>query len=288
MKPVLVLGDLTAEIVLRGLSGHPGPGREVFVSGARIEPGGTGARVAAALTRFGRKTAFVAKIGRDELGSLLLRRLKGILPLSGISRGSTPGTSLRVAFSEGDDASLVTYPGSTASLKPADLRAVDWRRYSHFHLASPFQLLGLPLLPVLKKARAAGLTVSLSGSVDPRGRGDLAGLYPLLHLLLLTEAEIKAMGVTIPKLAEKVPLLVVRRGLRGAVAATQGGVWKTLGPALGPVFDAAFLDAWLDGHRVGESLSYASAASSLAEERGDALGATPTRAEALHQAERRD
>jgi sugar/nucleoside kinase (ribokinase family) len=82
--------------------------------------------------------------------------------------------------------------------------------------------------------------------------------------------------------ADRVPLLVVRKGEKGAIALTKGGEWKAPGLAAGPVFDAAFLDGWMDGHRVGEILGYAIAASSLSAEQGGEIGATPTRAEALH------
>jgi sugar/nucleoside kinase (ribokinase family) len=194
MKSVLVVGDLTAEIVLRGLSGHPRPGREVFVSSARIEAGGGGARIAGALTRLGRKVTLVAKVGRDELGDLLLGRLKGKVERVAVSRDLKQRTSLSVAFSDDQDASLVTYPGATGSLTSRDLGSIDWRRYGHLHLASPFQLLGLALVPLLKRAQGAGLTVSLSVGGDPRGRWDLGDLVPNLNLLLLGEPQLKARG----------------------------------------------------------------------------------------------
>jgi len=281
MQRILVVGDLGVEIVLGGLSGHPRPGREVFVSSARTRPGGAGGRFAAALARLGRKTTLVAKVGTDEWGRLVRKRLRGQVELLAGSRDPAHGTSLSVAFSDGEEASLVTSPGATAALGPREFRGIDWRRYRHLHVASPFQLLGLPLVPLIQKAVAAGLTVSLGAGADPRGRWDLRALFPKLHVLLAGEAEARALGGSARKLAALGPLVVVCRKGKGPLAFTSGGEWKAPGPASGAVFDAAFIDGWLDGHRVQEILAYAVAASSLAAERGDEIGSTPTRPEVL-------
>ena len=260
MKPILVVGDVAAEIALRGLSGHPRRGHEVFVSAAELSAGGDGARFAAALGRLGRDVTFVGKVGKDELGDLLLKRFKG----QRISRDPRLKTGLRMSLRDDADASVITSPGATAGFTMADLRAVTFRRYGHLHVASPFQLLGLPLAPLVRKARAAGLTVSISAGNDPRGRG-LADLAPDV---LLTDDPKGPRGT----------LTVLRRGEKGAQAFTGSGRWKAAGRGAGPVFDAAFIDGWLGGHRVHEILAYAGAAASLAAEEG----VTPTRAEALH------
>jgi ribokinase len=286
MKRILVVGDLGAEIVLGGLSAHPRRGREVFVSDARIRAGGAGARFAGALDRLGRGVTLVARVGGDELGDLVVAGLKGKVQGAARARDRARRTGLSIAFSDDPDASLVTYPGATTALSPRDLAGIDWRRYRHVHIASPFQLLGLPLAPLLRKAKSAGLTVSLSAGSDPRGRWDLRALFPALGVLILGELEAKALGGSARKLAAEVALVVVRRGGKGALALTAAGEWKASGPASGPVFDAAFIDGWLDGHRVPEILAYAVAASSLAAERGDEIGDTPTRSEALRQVAR--
>ncbi len=277
MGRILVVGDLRAEIVLQGLSGHPRRGREVFVSNARIRPGGEGARVTAALKRLGRVATLVAKVGRDDVGSALLEDLNGAISYGGLSRDPEARTGMSVLFSDDGDASAVTYLGAAASLNERDLRRSIGSDCRHLHVASPFQLLGLPLIAALRLARSRKMTVSLSAGVDPRGRADFKGLGALVDLLLVDETAAKEGR------RSGAPLVVVRRGEKGAVAATAGREWKAPGLAAGPAFDAAFVDGWLEGHRVGEVLQYAVAASSVAAERGGGIDATPTRAEALHQ-----
>jgi sugar/nucleoside kinase (ribokinase family) len=183
--------------------------------------------------------------------------------------------------------SWVTYPGATAALSSRDLGPIDGRRYRHLHLASPFQLLGLAIVPLLQRAKRAGLTVSLSVGGDPRGRWDLGDLLPNLDLLFLGDPEAKSLGGSPRTLAGEVPIVVLRKGERGAVALMKGREWKASGLAAGAVFDAAFLDGWLDGHRVEEVLAYAVAASSLSAEQGGPIGGTPTRAQALHHVGRK-
>jgi len=258
MKPVLVVGDIAVDLNLRGLSGHPRRGREVFVSNASMEAGGWGARFASALTRRGRKTQFRGNVGKDAMGDLLLSQFQGELDLSGVSRDPKHKTSLRFSLSDDDESSVITYPGATAALA---LRGVDFRRFGHLHVCSPFLLLSQPLIPLLKKARSARLTTSLSVGWDPRERWDLKALFPLLNVLLADEAAAKALGGTARKLADQVTLVVVRKGGRGAEAATKGGAWKVSGPTAGPLFDAVFIDHWLDGDRVQDSLAAACEAS---------------------------
>ena len=258
MNPVLVVGDIGVNLSLRGLSGHPRRGREVFVSNVSVAAGGWGARFASALARRGRKTHFRGNIGKDAMGDLLLRQIQGHLDVSGISRDPRHNTCLSFSLSDGGDSSVISYPGATTALA---LRSVDFRRFGHLHVCSPFLLLSQPLVPLLKKAKAARLTTSMSVGWDPRERWDLKAVYPLLDVLLADDAAAKALGGSVKKLADQVTLVVVRKGDRGAEAATKGGAWKLSGPTSGPLFDAVFIDHWLDGDRVQDSLAAACEAS---------------------------
>jgi sugar/nucleoside kinase (ribokinase family) len=223
-----------------------------------MEAGGWGARFASALTRRGRKTHFRGNVGKDGIGDLLLREIKGHLDLSGIARDPQHKTSVSFSLSDGGDSSVITYPGATAALT---LRGVDLRRFGHLHVCSPFLLLSQPLVPLFRKAKSARLTTSLSVGWDPRERWDLKALYPLLDVLLADEAAARALGGTVKKLADQVTLVVVRKGERGAEAATKGGAWKVSGSTAGPLFDAVFIDHWLEGDRVQDSLAAACEAS---------------------------
>jgi sugar/nucleoside kinase (ribokinase family) len=297
-KPVLVIGDLNADLILTGLSGHPRYGREVLVSGCSMTLGGSAGIFACGLARLGREVRFLGKVGADATGDFVrtLMRERGV-DVSGVKRDPKTGTGIAVAFTETTDRALVSYLGTVASTRPSDVAPGTWRLYSHLHLTSPFLQLGLSgyFTTLLRAARRAGLSTSLDPGWDPRGRWDLDAIYPLLDLLLVNESEAKALtalgkpAAAARKLAEKVPLVVVKTGPKGAVAATGQGSWKASSYPVDPIdttgagdtFDAAFVDGWLQGHRVEEVLAYACAAGALSTEKPGGYEGQPTRADAL-------
>jgi ribokinase len=299
-KPILVIGDLNADLILTGLSGHPRYGREVLVSGCSMTLGGSGAIFACGLARLGRDVCFLGKVGSDSPGDLVLRKMsdRGV-DVSGVKRDAKTGTGIAVAFTETTDRALVSYLGTVSSTTPRDVDPGDLRRYSHLHLTSPFLQLGLTghFVPLLRKARRAGLSTSMDPGWDPRERWNLAPMYPLLDVLLVNELEAKALTKTgkpadaAKKLAEQVLLAVVKTGPKGAVAATRGGEWKAASYPVDPVdttgagdtFDAAFIDGWLQGHRIQEVLAYACACGALSTQKAGGYEGQPTRAEALRR-----
>ncbi len=279
-KPVLVVGDLNADLILTGLSGHPRYGREVLVRACSLTLGGSGAIFACGLSRLGRPVKFLGKIGADPTGDVLLRmmRERGV-DVSGLRRDSKIGTGIAVAFTETDDRALVSYLGTVATATMRDIAPGNLEAYSHLHLTSPFLQMGLrdQFLPLLKRAKRAGLSTSLDPGWDPRERWDLDALYPWIDVLLVNEVEAKALtgsgrpAVAAKKLAAKGTVVVVKAGPKGAVAATKGGEWSARPFPVDPVdttgagdtFDAAFIDGWLEGHRIDETLVYACAAGAL-------------------------
>ncbi len=297
-KPVLVIGDLNADLILTGLSGHPRYGREVMVSGCSLTLGGSAAIFSCGLVRLGREVRFHGKVGADPTGDFLLKlmRERGV-DVSRVRRDGKKGTGMAVAFTETDDRAIVAYLGTVATTVARDVLPVDWRRYSHLHLTSPFIQLGLSghFVPLLRAARRAGLSTSLDPGWDPRERWNLEPIYPLLDLLLVNEVEAKALtklrnpAAAAKKLAAKVNLVVVKTGPKGAVAATPAAAWTVPSYAVDPIdttgagdtFDAAFVDGWMSGHRVEEVLAFACAAGALSTEKPGGYDGQPTRAEAL-------
>src|SRR5687767_1296538 len=165
-KPVLVIGDLNADLILTGLSGHPRYGREVLVSGCSLTLGGSAAIFACGLARLGRDVKFLGKVGADATGDFVLKRMRDRgVDVSGVKRDPKTGTGIAVAFTETGDRALVSYLGTVASTEPRDVAPGDLRRYSHLHVTSPFLQLGLGgyFVKLLRAARR----VRLSTSMDP-------------------------------------------------------------------------------------------------------------------------
>jgi len=297
-KPILVIGDLNADLILTGLSGHPRYGREVLVSGCSLTLGGSAAIFSCGVARLGREVRFLGKVGNDPTGDFLVRlmRERGV-DVSGVKRDGTRGTGMAVAFTETGDRAIVAYLGTVATTVRRDVTPVEWRRYSHLHLTSPFLQLGLSgdFVPLLRAARRAGLTTSLDPGWDPRERWNLDAIYPLLDVLLVNEVEAKALtklrnpAAAAKTLAQNVGLAVVKTGPKGAVAATRTQNWKARSYPVDPIdttgagdsFDAGFMDAWLEGRGMEEALALGCAAGALSTEKPGGYDGQPTRAEAL-------
>ncbi|MBI3854733.1 MAG: sugar kinase [Planctomycetes bacterium] len=295
---ILVIGDLNADVILTGLSGHPRYGREVLVSGCTMTLGGSGAIFACGMARLGRDVRFLGKVGADGTGDFVvgLMRQRGV-DVWGVKRDRKRGTGIAVAFTETGDRALVSYLGTVATTTPRDVAPGNLRRHGHLHLTSPFLQLGLRdhFVPLLKKAKLAGLTTSMDPGWDPRERWDLDAIYPWLDVLMVNELEAKALtGVSRPAsaakaLSEKVVLAVVKAGPKGAFAATKNADWSASSYEVDPVdttgagdsFDAGFIDGWLQGHRVQEVLAYACACGALSTAKPGGYDGQPTRAEAL-------
>jgi sugar/nucleoside kinase (ribokinase family) len=298
MKPVLVIGDLNADLILTGLSGHPRYGREVLVRGCRLTLGGSGAILACGLARLDHPVRFVGKVGRDSTGDLLvgLMKARGV-DVSGIRRDPRGGTGIAVAFTHSEDRALVSYLGTVATMSARDVRIGSWTTYSHLHMTSPFLQFGLrdrfPAL--LRQARRAGLTTSIDPGWDPRERWDLESILPWVDVLFVNEAEARALsGRRRPReaaavLATRARIAVVKTGPRGAIAASKLGEWTSPCPRVEPVdttgagdsFDAGFLHAWLGGAPVDQALRFGCSCGSLSTLHPGGYEGQPTRREAV-------
>ena len=252
---LLVVGDCNPDLLLVG--GDPVPEfgqREQLVDRAVLTIGGSASITACGAARLGLSTALVAAVGCDHLGSHVLEEVsaRGV-DVAACLRREGDSTGLTVVLARGDDRAILTSIGAIAALTGADVDVDLVRSARHLHIASYFLLHGLqPGLPdLLAAAQAAGITVSLDPQDDPAGRWE-AGLPELVRsvdLLFVNERESAGIDTS------ACPLVIVKRGPRGALARTQEGAVEH--PAVpvatvdatgaGDSFDAGFLAAWLAG-----------------------------------------
>jgi sugar/nucleoside kinase (ribokinase family) len=148
----------------------------------------------------------------------------------------------------------------------------------HFHLSSLFLHRKLsPHIPELfREMKRRGLTTSLDTNDDPEDKwgGVLHDVLPLVDVLLCTEdelAKIAKVEAAAEHIAAKVPLLIVKRGARGASAYTEGrridlpslrvDVIDSVGA--GDSFDAGFLHQWVRKADLETCLAYGNLAGGL-------------------------
>jgi sugar/nucleoside kinase (ribokinase family) len=183
---------------------------------------------------------------------------------------------------------ILTFPGSMFELSLNDLDLDFIARARHFHLSSLFLHRKLfPDIPWLfAEMKLRGLTTSLDTNDDPEDRwqGVVERVLPHVDILFGTEEEVrKIAGVEQAEafLAQRVPLLVVKRGGRGASVFAGGR--RLDSPALrldavdsvgaGDTFDAGFLHQWLRRAPLDRCLPFGNAAGGLSVTRPGGIAA---------------
>jgi sugar/nucleoside kinase (ribokinase family) len=223
-------------------------------------------------------------IGDDSLGKIALQRLadggvdvsrvRQVQRATGTQKNGAnenradeneKKTGLTVILQRERWRNMVTYSGTIAELSLKDLDFGYLADSRHFHLSSLY--LQRALLPdvgeLFRRLKAKGLSISLDTNDDPEDLWD-GGLKDLLkHVDILLPNEREAAKITgiedvemaVKRLAEMVPLVVVKLGSKGALA--QRGKERFTSPALqvtavdavgaGDSFDAGFLNQYLRG-----------------------------------------
>ena len=263
---IAIAGEINLDLILYGLPETMPVERELLASAFEVTLGSSSAILAHNLAVLGTKVGFVCRVGEDELGKIALDRLTQ----SGADLSRTqydPGikTGVTVLLAHEGKRHILTYPGTMATMRVADLDLDYLRSARHFHLSSLFLQKGLqPDLPKLfRDLKDAGLTISLDTNDDPDDQwsGVLEPLLDLVDILLPNRDELmriarkQTVEEALEALASRVPLIVVKCGAAGAVVQQSGR--REYVPAVkvepvdtigaGDSFNAGFLHAWLRG-----------------------------------------
>ncbi len=296
---VIVVGELNADLILRG-DVTPAFGQvEQIVDDATLTIGSSSAIFACGAARLGLRAAFIGKAGDDEFGRFMLRELqqRGI-DTSGVVIDPRLPTGLSVILSRPFDRAILTHLGSIAALRFDEIDLSLLSRARHLHLGSYYLLDALrPDVPQLfDEAKARGLTISIDTNYDPTEQwaGGLQETLQRVDVFLPNETELLAIThensieTGLDRLAE-IPTVAVKLGARGA-AARRGSqivytdsipvkVVDTTGA--GDSFDAGFVYAYLAGQDLAQTLRWACACGSLSTRAAGGTTAQATPAEVL-------
>ena len=295
---ILVVGELNADLILRG-DVTPAFGQaEKLIDDAELTLGSSSAIFACGAARLGLRVAFVGKTGDDEFGRFMTRELdaRGV-DTGGIVIDPSVKTGLTVNLARGVDRAMLTYSGSIGALRFDEIDLSILPRARHLHLGSYFLLDALrPDIPALfDAAKACGLTLSLDTNYDPREgwNGGLVEALKRVDVFLPNETELRAItridDVSAAMKAVPVSVVAVKLGARGAVAQHDArrdyaesvpvdGV-DTIGA--GDSFDAGFVYGYLAGWELARALRFATVCGSLSTRAEGGTAAQPTLAEAL-------
>jgi sugar/nucleoside kinase (ribokinase family) len=296
---VLVLGELNADLILRG-DVEPAWGQaEKLLDGADLVLGSSSAIFACGVARLGLRVAFAGVVGDDMLGRFCREQLvaAGVDPVGVVTDSALP-TGMTIILQKPDDRAMLTHLGAIAALNAAHVAPELLRQVRHVHVGSYWLQTALqPDLPGLfRRARQHGATTSLDTNWDPSGRW--TGLDALLaetDILLPNEAEACGIAGTgtwqeaLEQLGVLVPTVAIKRGGAGAVAVRGSERAGVAAPAVqvvdavgaGDSFDAGFVCGALAGWPLEGCLRLAVVCGALSTRAAGGTAAQPTMPEAL-------
>lgn len=295
---LLVLGEINPDIILNGVEPVFGQA-ETLVNDGGMVIGSSSVITACGAARLGLRVAFAGVVGDDVFGRFMLAEMsrRGIDTAGcAVDAALSTGFSVILVRPDGDRA-IVTYPGAIPILADRHVDRELLGRARHLHVGSYFLLDGLrPALPrIFNEAHKRGQTTSLDTNWDPRGGWDVAAVLAQTDVFLPNAREVEAitgeaLEQGIAHLAAQIPLLAVKLGTEGALAAAGASRWRANPLAIpavidtvgaGDSFNAGLLYGFLSGWTPGEALRLAAACGSLSTRASGGTDAQPTLDEAL-------
>ena len=261
-----IAGELNLDLIFYGLPTEMPTERELLATDFRVTLGSSSAIVAHNVAALGGRVSFSTVIGSDDFGRIALERLAVAgVDVSHTRREESVPTGVTLLLPHDHRRHTLTFPGTIASLRVADLDFDFLRQSRHFHLSSLYlqRNLHASLPDLLRRLKEAGLTLSLDTNDDPEDRwgAPLAEILPFVDIFMPNEDEICRMthctelDHAIGALSPTPSVVVVKRGSRGARVYTNGQGTDLAPLSVVPVdtigagdsFDAGFLRAYLSG-----------------------------------------
>ncbi|HEY8282836.1 MAG TPA: sugar kinase [Chloroflexota bacterium] len=287
---VVVVCEINVDIVVSGLDGPPVFGAERTVDDIALSAGGSGLLTATGLADLGLRVGLCGLVGDDLFGRFMLDHCdRHGIDRQGVVVDPSERTGSSVMLSTTVDRAILTHTGTMARFVYEQINFDVVHRARHLHLSSHFLQAGIrPSVPaLLAQAHALGLGTSADTGHDPDEGWDVDDLLPGLDIFLPNEVEAQAItGTTTPedalaRLAQRVPLVAIKCGAAGAIAARGDDhvchpgftvrVADTTGA--GDAFDAGFLSAWLGGADLETSVRRGNACGALTAARVGGTGA---------------
>lgn len=296
---ILFVGEINLDIILKGFSNFPAPGREVLVEDCAVALGSSCIITAAGLVKLGDSATYFGQAADDLAGRFCLNRMSELgLDVSHVKLLGRLKTGVTVSLVAGGDRSFISYLGATTALTATDIGDGLFGGLDHLHSSSFFLQAGLRpgFADLYARATAHGLTTSLDPACDPLNKWQgLDAVLPQLDVFLPNEMELQCItGERDPERALHLlqngrTVTAVKLGENGAMALEKDRIVSVEAPSVEPLdptgagdcFNAGFLHAWLRKHSLPEALKLGVACGSYATLGLGGTGAQPSEPEAL-------
>jgi sugar/nucleoside kinase (ribokinase family) len=277
-----VIGELNLDLILYGLPPELTLEREHLATDLSITLGSSSAIFAHNLAALGNKVGFSSCIGSDPFGEICMQRLGASgVDLSRVRRMNGKTTGLTVILPQRMQRYILTYPGTMFEMSEKELDLSYVFSAKHLHVSSYFLQKGLraALIDIFRKAKEAGLTTSLDTNDDPTNRwpSEIQLLLKYTDILLPNEreacklAQVDDVERAAEVLSQKVPVLVIKRGSKGAMARVSKEKYAAFPPVVdtadhvgaGDSFDAGFVHQFIRGGKIEDCLRFGNIAGAL-------------------------
>jgi sugar/nucleoside kinase (ribokinase family) len=279
---VTLVGDTNLDLLLYGLPEELPCEDELLANEMAVRVGGSGAITAHNLAALGNKVGFITTIPDDEFGRLTQAELHraGVDLSSSVPLRDAP-TGVTVHLQHRALRHMFTYAGATFQLTFDHLDIGYLSDSRHFHMSSYYlqRALTARIPELFAKIKAAGLTISLDPNDDPAHTWDRSILEALRSVDVLLPNEREACLIAgetnaeraVEALREMVPLLIIKRGAKGASAFTRHDEWHAPAEQVkivdavgaGDSFNAGFLHGWIRGWGIEQSLAFGNQAGAI-------------------------
>ena len=263
----LVIGDLNVDVIVSGAPQLPVLGHEILCKDVQTVMGGAASIFACRLAQLGGEVDIFGKLGADVNGGVVLENLKS----SGVGTGKVKvqnnfktGATISLTYPKNRD--LITYVKGIDNLTESEITPEIFHGYNHLHVSSIYilrKLLG-SVSKVFSEAKKQGLTTSLDTNADPLNKYEFIDkILGHVDIFFPNDKEAKAITETksvylaLERLNEKVPIVAIKRGGKGAVGRHNGKTVKVKPFSLKPIdttgagdcFDAGFIFYFLHKNR---------------------------------------
>jgi sugar/nucleoside kinase (ribokinase family) len=272
---VFLAGTVFMDMIFTGLPGLPPPGTELVTDGLGSAPGGI-ANIAVAMSRLGLNVGLAAAFGEDMFGAYLWRTLSEQEGVGLEHSRRLPGwpTPVTVSLAYDSDRSMVTYH------RPMPMRPEELVEHPPA-ARTCFLDLDRPVPSWAQEMRRGGSTVvadvgwdtTETWSTDVLDRLDWVDVFLPNAIEAMAYTRTSAPEPALAALAERVPVVVVKRGGQGAIAVDATTGERAEAPALpvealdptgaGDVFGAAFVYGTLAEWPLLERLRFANLCAGL-------------------------
>lgn len=193
---VIAIGCIAADLSVLGAPPEIEAGYTTFVDSIHPGLGGNPSNMASGLAKFGRRVAVAGKVGDDELGRMILARLRacGVDTRLLQSDGATQTSTTIAIIHESGQRNLYHYRGANTEIGEESLRpvlAVPARLFFAGGIELLPRLRGEPIGNLLRAARQAGKVTVLDTTFDPDGEWlpAIAPALPHVDYLLASMGE---------------------------------------------------------------------------------------------------